>query len=464
MSIKLFMSSAILIMTAITSHAETALHSANQTEYVTNAEGIVLEFSPTTDLWHRIKQGYELDPLTSSLTTKHENWYASRPEYMERMISRSERYLHYIVGEVEKRNMPTEIALLPMIESGFNPLALSRSRASGIWQFMPITGKYYGLEQNWWADHRRDVTAATTAALDYLQKLHLMFGNWDLALAAYNAGEGTVRRAMESNRKKGLATDYQSLQLSAETRNYVPKLQAVKNLITDPEKYGLHIDSIPDQPYFTSVIAPEQIDAALAASLAEIPYDEFVALNPEYNRPLLVSQGNSKHEILLPVTSADTFLSNLANYNQPLVSWQTYQAKRGEQLESIATKFGTSTAELQKVNDLTESKALASNRLILVPSTVANTDIAANIDQNKYAMLNAHFNTELIPKETIRHQVAPKETLIAIALRYGVTVKQIMASNQLKNSRLKVGQILVIVGSKNTSIRKQAVLQRADLT
>lgn len=468
MFVKLFLTSAIFSMIAINSHAETALYpattSSEHPEYTTNTEGIVLEFIATADLWHRIKQGYALTPITSSLTTKHENWYSSRPDYMQRMISRSERYLHYIVEEVEKRNMPTEIALLPMIESGFNPLALSRSRASGIWQFMPITGKHYGLEQNWWTDHRRDVTAATDAALDYLQKLHLMFGNWDLALAAYNAGEGTVRRAMESNRKNGLPTDYQSLQLSEETRNYVPKLQAMKNLISEPEKYGLDIDSIPDQPYFTKVIAPEQIDATLAASLAEIPYDEFAALNPEYNRPVLVSQGKNTHEILLPISSADIFLSNLANYDQPLVSWKTYQAKRGERLENIATKFGISTAELRKINDLSDHKALVSNRLILVPSSVITENVADVIDQNKYAILNAHFDTELKSKENIRHQVAPNETLYAIALRYGVTVQQIMASNNLKSSRLKVGQILVIVGSKKTAIQKQAAIHHGDLT
>jgi membrane-bound lytic murein transglycosylase D len=467
MFVKLFLTSAIFLIVATSSYAESTLHAASpiteQQEHTTNAQGIVLEFIPVVDLWDRIRQGYALTPLQSPLTTKHEDWYAARPDYMQRMISRSERYLHYIVEEVEKRNMPTEIALLPMIESGFNPLALSRSRASGIWQFMPVTGKYFGLEQNWWADHRRDVTAATDAALDYLQKLHLMFGNWDLALAAYNAGEGTVRRAIESNRKKGLSTDYQSLQLSEETRNYVPKLQAMKNLISEPEKYGLSINSIPDQPYFTKVMAPEKIDASLAASLAEIPYDEFAALNPEYNRPVLVRQGQHAHEILLPISSADIFLSNLANYDQPLVSWQTYQAKRGEQLEKIASKFGISTTELRQVNDLTERKTLASNRLILVPGFSPSTQDADDIKQNKYEILNAHFDTELKSKESIRHEVAPNETLYAIALRYGVTVQQIMASNQLKSSRLKVGQVLVIIGSKKTAIQKQAAFYHSDL-
>src|SRR5690606_3421975 len=231
-------------------------------ESALNVEGVALEYHDI-DLWQRIRDRYQLTALQSPLTARHEAWYADHPDATQRMLARSERYLHYIVEAVEARNMPSEIALLPMIESGFNPQALSRSRAAGIWQFMPVTGKHFGLEQNWWADHRKNVTAATHAALDYLQKLHLMFGSWDLALAAYNAGEGTVRRAIEKNRAQGLPTDYQSLPLSEETRNYVPKLQAMKNLISHPEHYGLNIESIPNEPYFTKVSAPEQIDAEL---------------------------------------------------------------------------------------------------------------------------------------------------------------------------------------------------------
>jgi membrane-bound lytic murein transglycosylase D len=183
------------------------------------------------DLRQRIISGYTMPELSSNYTGAHEAWYASRPDYMKRMIGRSQRYLYHIVVEVEKRGMPSEIALLPMVESAFNPVANSRSKASGIWQFMPATGKHFGLKQDWWVDNRRDVTAATSAALTYLQKLHGMFGNWDLALAAYNAGEGTVQRAIDRNRKKGLPTDYASLSLPEETKNYVPKLQAIKNIM-----------------------------------------------------------------------------------------------------------------------------------------------------------------------------------------------------------------------------------------
>jgi len=247
--------------------------------------------SSQNDLWARIKDGYAMPDIESEYTANHEAWYAARPDYMKRMIERSQKYLYHVVEEVQKRGMPTEIALLPMVESAFNPQAYSRSNASGIWQFVPSTGKDFGLKQNWWVDNRRDVTAATTAALDYLQKLHGMFGTWDLALAAYNAGEGTVQRAIDRNKRQGLPTDYQSLDLPSETKNYVPKLQAIKNIVTDPEKYGLQINSIPNQPYFTRVKAPKQIDAKLAAQLAEISPEEFSSLNPSYNRPVLASNG-----------------------------------------------------------------------------------------------------------------------------------------------------------------------------
>ena len=326
------------------------------------------------DLRERIISGYSMPEINSNYTGTHEAWYASRPDYVKRMMGRSQRYLYHIVVEVEKRGMPSEIALLPMVESAFNPKANSTSKASGIWQFMPATGKTFGLKQDWWVDNRRDVTAATNAALNYLQKLHTMFGTWDLALAAYNSGEGTVQRAIERNRRKGLPTDYQSLPLPDETKNYVPKLQAIKNIMARPENYGLNIDAIPNKPYFTKVIAPNQIDAKLAASLAEIPYEEFASLNPEYNRPVLAETGSNVHEILLPISAANTFKLNLANYDKPLVSWQTYHAKRGERMDKIAQKFGINVAELRDVNDIPSGKKIKGTQPILVPSLNANAE------------------------------------------------------------------------------------------
>jgi membrane-bound lytic murein transglycosylase D len=340
------------------------------------------------DLRERIISGYSMPDINSNYTGTHEAWYASRPDYVKRMMGRSQRYLYHIVVEVEKRGMPSEIALLPMVESAFNPKANSSAKAAGIWQFMPATGKNFGLKQDWWVDNRRNVTAATNAALDYLQKLHTMFGTWDLALAAYNSGEGTVQRAIERNRRKGLPTDYQSLSLPDETKNYVPKLQAIKNIMARPENYGLNIDAIPNKPYFTKVTAPTQIDAKLAASLAEIPFEEFASLNPEYNRPVLMETGDSVHEILLPVSAANTFKENLANYDKPLVSWQTYHAKRGERMDKIAQKFGINVAELRDINNMPNGK-IKGSQAIMVPNM---SDNSTPIDPNT---VTANDSTEI---------------------------------------------------------------------
>lgn len=438
----------------------------------------------TNDLWQRIKNGYAMPDSTSSLTAKHENWYSSRPDYVKRMVERSQRYLFHIVEEVEKRGMPTEIALLPMIESAYNPQAYSTSRASGIWQFIPSTGKHFGLKQNWWVDNRRNITFATDAALNYLQKLHGMFGAWDLALAAYNAGEGTVSRAIERNRKLGLPTDYESLNLPPETKNYVPKLQAVKNLMTNPANYGLNIQTIANTPYFAKVTAPAQIDSHLAAKLAEISDGEFLALNPSYNRPVLTSEGE-KHELLLPILSAETFRTNLANYDKPLVSWRTYLAKRGERLDKIASKFGIQLAQLRDVNNLPAQKKIKQSSTILVPNgnrtdfnkvttpspvaetnteptsdPASKTDVSVKQEANNIDVASTEDLVSEIEEKskerTITHKVKKGEVMQAIAKRYGVSVKLIMTENSLKTNRVKVGQQLSITTEVVKNVTKTA--------
>ena len=455
------------------------------------------------DLWQRIKNGYAMPDSTSPLTRNHEEWYSSRPDYVKRMVERSQRYLFHVVEEVEKRGMPTEIALLPMIESAYNPQAYSTSRASGIWQFVPSTGKYFGLKQNWWFDNRRNITFATEAALTYLQKLHAMFGAWDLALAAYNAGEGTVSRAIERNRRLGLPTDYESLNLPPETKNYVPKLQAVKNLMTNPGNYGLKIQTIANTPYFAKVTAPAQIDAHLAAKLAEISDEEFLALNPSFNRPVITGE-NKNLELLLPILSAQTFRTNLENYNKPLVSWKTYFAKRGEKLEKIASKFGIHVSKLRDVNDLPAQNKIKKPATILVPNgnqsdfkpknivtqntvdnsltapttstsslnlqSVDNIDVAVN--QEDWLDVNTKEEIEPRPKSSVTHKVKRGEAMAEIAKRYGVSVKQIMAANSLKSNRVKVGQVLKIQAaetagkssnkSKKTEKTRTYIVKRGD--
>jgi membrane-bound lytic murein transglycosylase D len=320
---------------------------------------------PDPDLWHRIRVGFALEPLDSPLVHEHEAWYSSRPEYIKRFVGRGSLYLHYIVEQVGKRGMPMEIALLPVVESAFTPRAHSTAKASGLWQFIPSTGKNYGLTQDWWRDNRRDVIAATDAALNYLQRLHDMFNSWELALAAYNCGEGCVGRAIAYNQKRGLPTDYLSLKLPPETRNYVPKLFAVKNIVLAPTTYGIELESVPDEPYFTTVDAPSRMDVKLAAKLAGMSEDDFLALNPAYNKPIAMPG-----KIVLPIDKADHFKANLESYDKPLVSWTSYNAKRSESIDAIARRHGVSGAQLRAANDhakLDKKGRLRAPATILVP-------------------------------------------------------------------------------------------------
>ena len=406
---------------------------------LSNARNIKLELIPdselaTRDLWARIRGGFAMRDLDSPLIERHEQWYASRPDYVERMTDRARRYLHYIVGEVERRGMPSEIALLPMIESAFNPGAYSTSRASGIWQFIPSTGKDFGMQQNWWYDGRRDVISATNGALDYLQKLHDMFGDWELALAAYNWGEGAVQRAQERNRKRGLPVNYTSLKMPDETRNYLPKLMAVKNIVANPASFGLVLQSIANEPYFAAVSTTKHIDVKLAAQLADIPMEEFIALNPAHNRPVIL-QDNSDL-ILLPINSVETFRTNLEDYDKPLVSWQRYQPKKGERLDKLAPRLGLSAEKLKLVNGLGRNN-ISTGQTLLVP---INGEAGSGFEA---------FNMHLAPTNdagtrSIRHTVRKGETLDSIARRYRVSVAKLKNWNDgLK--QVKAGQTVTIV-------------------
>ena len=305
---------------------------------------------PPPNIWDRIRAGYRLPNLDGVLVQRQEQWYSANPDYVARMVERGSLFLYYVVEEVERRKMPTEIALLPMIESAYNPQAYSRSHASGMWQFIPSTGKIYGLRQNFWYDGRRDVLAATSAALDYLEKLHDQFGDWTLALAAYNWGEGAVSRAVARNQASGLPTDYESLAMPLETRNYVPKLQAVKNIVANPAQFGITLADVPNRPYFATVTTRRHIDVQLAASLAEMSLDEFRFLNPAHNKPVIRADG--KETIVLPVDKVAVFEKNLDTHDRPLVSWQAYTMKRSDQPEKVAAKHGMTLAELKTANDV----------------------------------------------------------------------------------------------------------------
>lgn len=390
------------------------------------------------NLWQRIYSRFDIKDENNSRSKKYEKWYSARPEYIERMMDRSQKYLFYVVGEVEKRGMPSEIALLPMIESAYNPIANSRSKAVGIWQFIPSTGRLYGLKQDWWQDKRRNVVDATNAALDYLQKLHALFGTWDLALAAYNAGEGTVSRAIAKNKAKGLPADYANLKLPAETKDYVPKLQAIKNIVSNPSQYGLYIDPIPNKPYFTYVEAPAVIDADLAANLAEISYDEFLLLNSEHRRPLIRTNEKTQ-KFILPINAADTFVKNLSQNEKPLVSWNIYKPKRNEKIKTIANKFDMEESDLIKANDLNPQKLIKPSSIILVAKKEGTeTNAHQDIDESK---IQKDSKTEISVSPN-KYKVKPGDTLTKIAKKYGISINELKDINQITASDIQIGSTL----------------------
>jgi membrane-bound lytic murein transglycosylase D len=408
---------------------------------------------PQEDLWDRIRKGLVLPDLNDSRVAYWEEWYASRPDYVARMVDRSRRYLYYIVVEVEERRMPMEIALLPMIESAYNPNALSTSRASGIWQFIPSTGKLYGMKQSFWFDSRRDVVAGTEGALSYLTKLYGDFDDWQLALAAYNCGEGNVAKAIAQNQRKGRPTDYRSLKLPNETRDYLPKLQAVKNIIRDPARYGIVLDDIPDAPFFAVIKTTKRVDVKRAAELAEMSEEEFQFLNPHFNRPVIA--GADEYTILLPIDKAELFAAKLDLTDQPLVSWQAYRMHNGETLAQVAAKFDLPVETLRAVNGLGAKAKPPPGHTLLVPSARPSND-------GNDGLAQAVFTT--VPQgRTFYYKVKHGETLAQIANRYDVSVADIKRWNGLAQASVNAGQSLRITSdlAPNASRAKRATGRKA---
>src|SRR5574343_838111 len=318
----------------------------------------------STNLWERIRNGFAMSNLNDDLVLHYQQWYQNRPDALRRMVERSRPYLHHIVDELEARGMPTELALLPMVESSFNPNAYSRAHASGLWQFIPATGKRFNLEQNWWRDERRDIIASTNAALDYLQSIYDMHGDWHLALASYNWGEGAVKRAITKNESRGLPTDYPSLNMPNETRHYVPKLQALKNIFGNPAQISrLGLPFIPNEPYFATLESPRPLDVKTAAQLANMSVEEFQRLNPSHNRPII----KPDTPVVIPADKVDAFRSKLHDNKVPLTQWQAYTVTSAERLEQIAARFNTTTSELARVNGLSEKVRLGAGSTLLVP-------------------------------------------------------------------------------------------------
>ncbi|MFM9885874.1 MAG: transglycosylase SLT domain-containing protein [Burkholderiales bacterium] len=402
--------------------------------------------APAVDLWQRIRAGFAMPDLHSKLVTQRQNEYANRPQMMKLLVERSRRYLFHIVEEIEKRGMPTELALLPMVESAFNPMAYSRAHASGLWQFIPSTGRVYNLEQDWWYDARRDVVASTSAALEYLQKIYEMHGDWHLALASYNFGEWGVARMVERNRRIGLPMNFASLRLPNETRHYVPRLQALKNIIANPEKFGIELDPIPNAPYFATVTLTGNIDLDLAARLAELPLEELIALNPGHNRPVVTS--SKTPTLVLPADRLDSFMANLASYDKPHSAWQIYGALRGERLEEIASKHKISVDQLRQVNGIRGSGRLQTDARLLVPTGANTAGPVPGLFKSP-----ATFSAEFIPR-VLRHLVKAGETWQGIARRYRVRVQDLQSWNG--GGTLIAGQSLTIQSSAAAPARTPA--------
>ncbi|MBN3965973.1 transglycosylase SLT domain-containing protein [Pseudomonas gregormendelii] len=405
------------------------------------------------DVWERMRQGFQLQDSVG-LNPRIEQqrlWFANNPSYLENAGERGSLYIHYIVERLEERNMPLELALLPVIESSYNPMAYSRAHAVGLWQFIPSTGRYFNLRQNQFYDGRRDITASTTAAMDYLTRLHDMFnGDWLLALAAYNAGEGTVSRAIERNEKLGLPTDYWNLPLPAETQAYVPKLLALSQVVLAPEAYGVNLSPIANEPYFKVVEINQRMDLSKVAAVANIDEDELFQLNPAFKQRTTTLDG--PQHLLVPTSKAQLLTTSLSTMrpeeliskrplkpvfesaNSPAIAGakRSYRVKRGDNLGTIAKANKVDVKDLQQWNKLTGKNLKVGQTLVMQDNTKrsggrVNTVVAANSK-----------------KQRTKYKVKQGDSLYMVAKRFNVEMQHLKRWNPRLGQALKPGQMLTV--------------------
>lgn len=421
------------------------------------------EQNKATDLWDRVRNGYAIPDLENQLVTNQLAWYSTRTEYILRTVQRGSRYLYHVVEELEKRGMPTELALLPFIESAFNPQAISTAKATGMWQFMAATGRDFNLKQTMFKDDRRGVIDSTDAALSYLEKLYGMFGDWQLALAAYNWGEGSVQRAIKKQQAKGLPIDFESLSvhMPAETRNYLPKLQAIKNIVAHPDQFNLALPKLDNQPYFVAVEKTRDIDVRVAAQLAELPLDEFTALNPQFNRPVIT--GGSETKILLPTDNAALYKENLNKWQGPLSSWSAHTVQKTERIESLASSLGVKPELVREVNLIPAKMMVKAGSTLLIPKSekAPDNDIALDIVEKAQLIIEKNATRQ------ISYKVGKHDNLAAIAKRFRVSVAELKNWNHLKRENVARGQTLHIqtqvvmqVNQTNTAVNHHAPVTR----
>ena len=416
------------------------------------------------DLWERIRVGLAVSDIDGPLVRNWERWYAERPDYVQRMTERAGRYLFHIVEEVDRRGLPMELALLPFIESAFNPQALSVAKASGIWQFMPATGKDFDLTQNLFRDDRRHVLASTDAALSYLQLLHGMFGDWHLALAAYNWGQGNVQRALDRQSRNGAGRpSYEQLAMPAETRNYVPKLQAIENILRDPTAFGLTLPPLENHPYFSTVTIDRDIDVDLVSRLAGLPKDDFHALNPQLNKPVVLAAGTP--EILLPYDNAQQFESALATHEGPRASWTAWVAPRTLHPRDAALQTGLTEARLREINRIPKGMLIRAGSTLLVPRPEGRqSDVSSAVADT--ARISLAPDGPRLQRKTVRAK-SQGERLSALASRYGVSARNVATWNGLSvNATLKPRQavVLMLPVRPATNVSKAATAKQARAT
>lgn len=395
----------------------------------------------SSNLWDRIVDGYALPTTENRRIEVEKRWFLRNPDYMDRVSRRAARYLHYVVTELERANMPLELALLPIVESAFDPFAYSHGRASGMWQFISATGKRYGMNQNWWYDGRRDIVNSTAGAIGYLSDLHAEFdGDWLLALASYNTGEGNVRKAIRRNKRAGKPTDFWNLRLPRETRAYVPRLLAVAELLRERDNNGQIFNEILDEPYFAVLDIGSQLDLAQAAALGALETEEIYLLNPGLNR--WATPPNGPHRLLIPRNKVEQFQHALqALPKEERVSWQRYTIRSGDTLSTIAQKFKTTVAVIKDANKL-RSNRIRVNRTLLIPAALKNDKLYALSDSQRRARKVAAAAGS---GKRIRYVVRSGDSLWSIANRHQVSVKQLAAWNgMVPKDTLRKGQSLVI--------------------
>ena len=409
---------------------------SQSTEETSLSFGEVLIQEKPEDIWNIVNKGYRIpDPKkkwAKKVVKKYERWYSEHPVYTYRMFERTKRYIYYVVQEVKKRNMPMEIALLPIIESAYNPIARSNMKAVGLWQFIPSTGKNYGLQQDWWKDERSNVILSTNASLNYLEKLYNQFGTWELALAAYNAGEGKVGREIKRNKRRKRATDYYTISLPRETDEYVSKLIAMKHIIQNPQKYNVEVPYIPNAPYFAEVTLTEQMDIDLILKLADISSEEFELLNAHHKRPLIPKESQPT-TILLPQHKVEMYNKNLMAHNESLSNWVLYKPKRKESIMKVAKKFDINLSTFKRINSLNGRVTFRKNSTVLIPKS---SEL-----KSKYTLKGTgDFNYTSVGT----HHVSKGDTLGGIARKYRVSIEDLKEFNELDSHIIIIGTTIDI--------------------